>query len=273
MGGEDRSRAYLLGDSPAEIHRLVEQAAVYAEEADQLFDAIGLAPGMAAIDIGCGVMGVVHLLAGRAGEGGRVVGLDREPAMVASARRFAADRRIGAEFLQADATATGLPDASFDFVHERTVLLNVANPAEIVAEMRRIARPGGVVALQEPDGAAWVCDPPHPAWDMLRAAVFSAYRRTGKDFNTGRRICRFLREAGLEDVRVRPTARLTHAGEFYQTFLPTIASLVRDLIVGSGDLTADEFAAYAGELLAHLNTPGTLTCLPVMWQSWGRVPA
>lgn len=273
MGGGDRSRAYLLGDSPAEIRHLVEQAAVYAEEADQLFDAIGLAPGMAAIDIGCGVMGVVHLLAERAGEEGRVVGLDREPTMVASARRFAAGRGIAAEFLQADATATGLPDASFDFVHERTVLLNVVNPAEIVAEMRRIARPGGIVALQEPDGAAWVCDPPHPAWDILREAVFTAYRRTGKDFNTGRRISRLLREAGLEDVRVRPTVRVTNAGDFYQTFLPTVATLVRDVIVGSGDLTADEFAAYADELVAHLNMPGTLTCQPVMWQAWGRVPA
>ena len=39
-----------------------------------------------------------------------------------------------------------------------------------------------------------------------------------------------------------------------------------------GELTADEFESYAAELQAHLNMPGTLTCQPLMWQAWGRVP-
>ena len=43
------------------------------------------------------------------------------------------------------------------------LLLNVTNPKGVVTEMTRLARPGGVVALQEPDSGAWVCDPPHPA--------------------------------------------------------------------------------------------------------------
>ena len=71
--------AYPLGDSPAEIRHLVEQAAVYAPEANELFDLIGVEPGIAAIDVGCGVMGVLHLLAERIGTSGRVVGLEREP--------------------------------------------------------------------------------------------------------------------------------------------------------------------------------------------------
>ncbi len=70
------SGRYLLGDSPAEIRHLVEQAEVYAREANELFDLIGLATGAAAIDLGCGVMGVLHLLAKRVGAGGWVVGLD-----------------------------------------------------------------------------------------------------------------------------------------------------------------------------------------------------
>lgn len=97
----------------------------------------------------------------------------------------------------------------FDLVHARTLLLNVTNPAEIVAEMLRITRPGGVVASEEPDAAAWSCDPPHPTFDILRSAVLNAYRRTGKDFNIGRRIARILRNAGLDDVQVRAIARLS----------------------------------------------------------------
>lgn len=266
------SQRYLLGDSPAEIRHLVEQAEVYAPEARALFDAVGVRAGSAVIDVGCGVMGVLHVLAERAGAGGRVVGLDRAPRMVEAGRRLAADRGLPVEFIEADAAATGLPDGSFDLVHARTLLLNVSNPREILTEMVRIARPGGVVAVQEPDAAAWTCDPPHPAWDILRAGVLTAYRRTGKDFNIGRRVARLLRDTGIDDVSVRPTARVTHVGEYYQTFLLTVAGLVRDVIVAAGDLTADEFDSYAAALQAHLHAPGTLTCQPLMWQAWGRVP-
>jgi SAM-dependent methyltransferase len=267
------SGRYLLGDSPAEIRHLVEQAEVYAEEAGQLFDAVGVRPGIAAIDVGCGVMGVVHLLAERLGADGHVVGLDREPRMVEAARRFAGERGLAVEFVEADATASDLPDRAFDLVHARTLLLNVSNPQEIIAEMVRIARPGGVIAVQEPDASSWTCDPPHPAWDILRTGILNAYRRSGKDFSIGRRIARMLRDAGLEDVQVRATARLTHTGDYYQTFLLTIAGLVRDVIVDAGELTADEFESYAVALRAHLDTPGTLTSQPLMWQSWGHVHA
>lgn len=267
MSGSGR---YLLGDSPAEVRHLVEQAQVYSDEAAELFDLIGVGPGHTVIDVGCGVLGVLHLLVDRVGVDGRVVGLDREARMVGFGRELAGQRDLAVEFVEADATATGLPDGSFDLVHARTLLLNVQNPREILAEMVRIAKPGGVVVVQEGDASAWNCDPPHPAFDILRGAILSAYRRTGKDFNIGRRIARLLRDTGVNDVRVRATARVTRSGEYYQTFLLTIAGLVRDVIVQGGELTADEFDSYIAALRVHLEAPDTITCQPLIWQSWGR---
>jgi SAM-dependent methyltransferase len=265
------SGRYLLGDSPAEIRHLVEQAEVYAKEAAELFDLIGVDAGSAAIDVGCGVLGVVHVLAERIGRTGRVVGLDREPRMIESGRELAAQQDLAVEFIEADATATGLDDRSFDLVHARTLLLNVQNPQQIVAEMVRITRPGGVVVVQEPDAGAWSCDPPHPAFDILRAAILRAYRRTGRDFNIGRRIARMLRDAGLGDVQVRATARVTHPGEYYQTFVLTVSGLARDVIVDFGELTADELDSYTAALREHLDAPHTITCQPIMWQAWARL--
>lgn len=216
------------------------------------------------------MLGILHVLAERVGPGGRVVGIDRQARMVDAARRLAEQHPLAVELIQADATATGLPDDTFDLVHARTLLLNVENPADVVEEMARIAKPGAVVAVQEPDAAAWLCDPPHSAFDTLRAAVVDAYRRTGKDFNIGRRTHQLLRDAGLRDVNVRPTARATTAGEYYQTFLPAIASLVGDVIVDSGALTADELASHLSALRSHLDRPGTITCQPVIWQAWGK---
>ena len=53
--------------------------------------------------------------------------------------------------MAADARDTGLPSGSFDLVHARTVLVTVPEPAVVVAEMARLALPGGWIASLEPD--------------------------------------------------------------------------------------------------------------------------
>ena len=77
--------------------------------------------------------------------------------------QLSAQHGLAIETARADAASTGLPSGSFDLVHERMLLLNVTGPQDVVAEMTRLTRPGGVVVLQEPDSAAWAADPPLPA--------------------------------------------------------------------------------------------------------------
>jgi len=93
---------YLLGDSAAELEHLVAQAAVYADEARQLLDRVPLADGSAVLDVGCGVLGVLDLLRERVGPTGRVVGVDREPRMVAAARGLAEQRGLTVEVIEDD---------------------------------------------------------------------------------------------------------------------------------------------------------------------------
>jgi ubiquinone/menaquinone biosynthesis C-methylase UbiE len=256
---------YWLGTGPTEIEHLVAQAEVYAAEAEELLDRIGVRQGTAAIDVGCGVQGVLHVLRERVGPAGRVVGLDLEARMLA----LAAERVAGIETVQADATDTGLPADSFDLVHERTLLLNLTDPSAAVAEMVRLARPGGVVALQEPDASVWVCSPPHPAFEALRAALVAMFSRVGKDFTIGQRAHRLLNDAGLRDVRVRPTVRATHPGDYYHTFILALCRLLREPLLATGTLTAGELDRGVAEVREHLLQPGTITCQPLLWQAWG----
>lgn len=68
------------------------------------------------------------------------------------AAEFAARRGLSdVEVMTADAGRTGLPTASFDLVHTRTLLVNVPDPAAVAAEMVRLAKPGGWVASMEPE--------------------------------------------------------------------------------------------------------------------------
>ena len=263
---------YWLGDSPPEISHLLAQAEFLGPDAADLLDRIGVARGASVIDIGCGVLGILPQLRSRVGDGGRLVGLDIEPRLLAVAGQLSTQHGLAIETVQADAASTGLPCDSFDLVHERMLLLNVTGPQDIVAEMTRLARPGGVVAVQEPDSAAWVIDPPHPAWQLLLTEVFDVYPRTGRDFHTGRRAARLLRDAGLRDVQVRVLARVTAPGEYFQTFLLTLAVLMREEILAGGRLTPRQLDSSIAELRQHLSKPGTLTCLPTIWQAWGSKP-
>jgi SAM-dependent methyltransferase len=256
---------YWLGSGAAEIEHLVAQADVYAPEANELLDRIAPAAGASAIDVGCGVQGILPLLRERVGPAGRVVGLDVEPRLLA----LASERVAAIETVRADARATGLPGATFDLVHARTLLINVTEPEAVVAELVRLARPGGAVALQEPDPAAWVCDPPAPAFDRLRDAVTEVYPRVGKDFRLGRRIGRLLRDAGVRDVQVRATARVTGPGDYYHAFLLALSGLLREPLLAAGELTAERLDADRAALRDHLARPGTLTCMPLLWQAWG----
>jgi ubiquinone/menaquinone biosynthesis C-methylase UbiE len=218
------------------------------------------------------VLGILGRLRARVGTAGRVVGADRDAAILDVARQIDAQQGNGVDFVLGDATSLDLPSDSFDFVHVRTVLLNVTEPERVIAEMVRIARPGGTVAIQEPDSASWLCDPLHPAFEELRTELVDAFRRNGMTFDTGRLISRMLRDAGLLAIKVKATARVTSPGDYYQTFLLTLTALVRDQIVAGARLTAAEFDAKSAALRKHLSQPGTLTCQPMMWQSWATKP-
>ncbi|HUD37062.1 MAG TPA: methyltransferase domain-containing protein [Streptosporangiaceae bacterium] len=87
-----------------------------------------------------------------------------------------------------------------------------------------------------------------------------------------RSAARLLRDAGLVNVGVRATARVTTVGEYYQTFLLTMTGLVKDQITAGGRLAAAELDGLSASLRDHLRQPGALTCQPNMWQAWGTKP-
>jgi ubiquinone/menaquinone biosynthesis C-methylase UbiE len=156
---------YALGRDAAESARLQRQSDELRPDSEALLARVSLGPGQSAIDLGCGPSGIIELLAERVGPDGRVVGVDADPAHVALAREFAHERRLGqVEILAADARRTGLPPDAFDLVHARTLMVAVPQPAEVLAEMARLVRPGGWVASLEPDTEYSLCYPPHPGW-------------------------------------------------------------------------------------------------------------
>ncbi len=260
---------YSLGVDDVERQRLLAQCDRHRPDAEHLFDRIGLRPGVRAVDLGCGPLGVLDILADRAGPDGHVVGVDRESSYLDMATRTLAERGVqGVHLVEADATGTGLPSGSFDLAHERLLLVNVPQPADVVAEMARLVRPGGQVAVQDVDWISWTCVPEHPDWDRLADAVGAAW---SGDVRIGRRLPGMLRAAGLVDVGVEARARVFLPADPEHRLLTRFARIHRERILALGLLGAD-LDDCVRRLDEHLADPGGYTLYATLFQAWGRKP-
>lgn len=198
---------YALGNSQPERERLGRQAAELRADSDVLLDRVGITHGWHAIDVGCGPEGILDLLAGRVGPGGWVTGLDVNPASAAAARRFASGRGYrNVEVVEDDARSMSLPSGSYDLVHARTLLVNSTDPAALLTQMVRVAKPGGWVAVMEPDTSGSICYPPDPAWDRMTQIWHDVMQAHHLDPHIGRRLHQLLDDAGLLDIGIEARA-------------------------------------------------------------------
>jgi SAM-dependent methyltransferase len=271
--GLDPNAAYSLGSSFGESERLERQADELAPESEDVIDRVGLRAGDSAIDLGCGPCGVLELLHRRVSPGGRVVGLDSDQAHVQMATGFVSKRGLdGVEIIAADARSTGLPTGSFDLVHARTLLINLPDPGEVVAEMVRLARPGGWVAGLEPEPELGICYPPHAVFDRIAELFFAAFTRNGADRQVGRRMAELYRDAGLECVTVEARACVYPIGHSRRTIRVDLLRAMRPQIVElglAGEAELDELDATAR---AHLQNGEVVVMPHLSFLAWARKP-
>ena len=103
----------------------------------------GIAEGERILDVGCGTGSLTFELVKHL-DLNEIQAIDFSPVFVEAAKRRNNDARV--KIQQADATALPFPDGSFDRAMALLVLHFVPEAARAVAEMRRVVRPGGVVA-------------------------------------------------------------------------------------------------------------------------------
>jgi arsenite methyltransferase len=109
---------------------------------------LNIPPGGTALDVGSGPGSVTSSLADAVGPDGLVLGVDISEAMLARAVRTEAGPQVG--FLRADAQRLPLRDNTIDAVVSLAVLQLIPNPAAALAEIARVLRPGGRVAIMVP---------------------------------------------------------------------------------------------------------------------------
>jgi ubiquinone/menaquinone biosynthesis C-methylase UbiE len=271
--GPDPNAVYALGRSQGESARLQRQSDELASMSTALLDRMGLRPGDSVIDVGCGPRGVIELMAERVLPGGRIVGLDGDPAHVEMASALVAQRGWdGVEIIEGDARDTGLPGGSFDLVHARLVMVTVPEPAQILAEMVRLTRPGGWVAGIEADMEIGICYPPHPALDRLGELFVAAFSREGANSRLGRQLSDLYRRAGLEEVTIEARAPIYAVGHSRRSIRADLVRAMHPQIVRLGLADQAELDRLDHELREYFADPETLVMPGLLFMAWGRKP-
>ena len=160
-----------------------------------------LRTGMDLLDVGCGPASITADLAERVAPG-RVVALDAAAGALEAARATLRDRGLSeqVEVTSGDVMALPFEDASFDVVHAHQVLQHLADPVGALAEMRRVTRPGGIVAVRDAVYSAMTWFPEPAGMEQWRSVYMATARANGGEPDAGSRLLSWARAAGFTDV-------------------------------------------------------------------------
>jgi SAM-dependent methyltransferase len=143
-----------------------------------------LTHGISVLDLGCGP-GTITADIGRRVAPGRVLGIDASANVIEEARR-AAGGGPNVEFSVGDLYALTIDEDTFDVVHAHQVLQHLADPIGALCEMKRVCKPGGLVAARDGDYGAFRWYPDEPAIDRWLALYRDVARRNAGEPDAGR---------------------------------------------------------------------------------------
>lgn len=174
--------------------------------------AAGIQPGWRVLDAACGSGSFLPELGRLVGSAGAVVALDYAPENVAAvvARLPAWELACAASPLVGTIAALPFADDSFDAVWCANVLqyFDAAETLAMLAELRRVVRPGGLVAVKDVDMLLWRIAPASPFLIGHLSEASIAHPPTAVQSRgsiRGRELRRWLERAGLADVRQQTT--------------------------------------------------------------------
>ena len=245
MTSSGRGTGYIHGYDPREVDRLVRQARTLAP---WTLAGVAFPEGSRVLEVGCGVGAELALLSERQ-PSLKLLGADLAASQLAAARAALGPR---VPLLQARGERLPFPDHSLDGIFTCWLLEHVPDPAAVVAECRRVLKPGAAFHAREVDNASFRVHPESPAVDRFMEVVNRVQQGYGGDPFVGRRLHALLLEAGFGDVRVTLPAIYSDATsgalhrELCAYFHDLLASMVRPCVAAGLEPAVAEAA------LAHL---------------------
>lgn len=226
-----------------------------------------LRPGQRLLDVGCGPGTITADLAAIVAPG-EVVAIEREQSVVDEAAAVAAER--GLRNLRAelgDVYQLAFNDAAFDVVHAHQVLQHLSNPVAALREMRRVARPGGLVAARDADYGGMVWYPADARLDRWMEIYSAVARANRAEPDAGRHLLGWANRVGFSSVTVTASVWCYADDTTRQWWGSTWAtrmtrSAVAEQAVADGIATAAELEAVAAGFRDWADHPDGFFSIP-----------
>jgi SAM-dependent methyltransferase len=225
-------------------------------------DAIGVGAGWRCLDVGAGGGSVTRMLAKRVGNTGSVLAVDLDTSLLEA---LASDR---VEVCRHDVMTDPLPQADFDLVHARLLLMFLSPRLAALQRLVSAARPGGWVATIAPDFTSVTVTPTTVVWERVWSRFHDAAIAGGFDPGYGARLAADLRAAGLVEVHADYVTRCYPGGSLPSRLLSLTLERLREGMVRLG---ADDGELDASQRL--LEDPARTVTSPTTCVARGRRPA
>lgn len=245
------NETYVHGYHLRENARLQDQAGALVE---LLHSDTAYAAGSLVLEAGCGV-GAQTLTLARRSPHARFISVDISAESIAEARRRARQAELdNVEFQRADLFALPFAPESFDHVFVCFVLEHLSRPAEALAVLSRLLKPGGTITVIEGDHGSTYFHPESPAARAAIECQVTLQRAAGGNALIGRQLYPLMVEAGFEGVRVSPRMVYVDAsrpglveGFIRRTFTAMVEG-VREPAVSAGLIAPETFEAGVRDL-------------------------
>jgi SAM-dependent methyltransferase len=258
-------------DSPGYVDpAYLDAAARLASGGKRLsYERMQVAAGASVLDVGCGPATDTLPLAELVGPRGQVAGVDGDAAMVAEADRRAAAAGLAdrVEHHVADATALPFHAGRFDAVRCERLFMHLPDPEGALAEMLRVARPGGRIVVLDTDWGTRSVDTTETELERRMARVLAELCIVNG--YSGRRLYGMTMRAGVVDAAVDVVP--LHVTDYGLWRLLSRLELAGEVAVREGAMTADEVRRLDDSWRA-LGEAGTFFALTSMVMISGRKP-
>lgn len=224
----------------------------------------GVSEGWNCLEVGAGGGSVAVWLAERVGPSGRVLATDVKPGHI--------PERAHLDVVRHDVVCDPLPDAVFDLIHARLVLLHLPERRAVLDRLVRALKPGGWLQLDEFDitygpGLLMPDRAGRDLYDRFLAAKASMFEAAGADGAWGQHVPAAMEAAGLIDIDPHVSLQLWEAGSPGTELLIHHTFHLRDELTAAG--MTDEDLEDVRELLTD---PGFLAASCPIYSVQGRRP-
>jgi SAM-dependent methyltransferase len=219
-----------------ERERLSAMESLWDPGSQALLDELGVGPGWRCLEVGAGGGSLMRWMAER---GVHVTAVDIDTRFI---EQFASD---AIDVRRVDLRTDELSQSEFDLVHARLVLEHLTERRDILDRLAATLRPGGWIVIEDYDWSCFGFEGEDPG--NVSGAILSFMERAGFQRDYGRRIVADLSDAGFTDVRGEGRARVVGSGDPGFNFFRLSFESLRDTLVESGELTAEDAETAASQ--------------------------